>query len=321
MKSKVVEEQVPGWLATPRSAHIMLSLTALCLAGNHVIGRDVHGEIPPLGLSFWRWMAGAVVLAPLVLPKAYARRRMYGRNMRQLVLLGALIVGSTTLVLVALNFTTAINVSLINATQPVLTVLLATVFLKDRISGSGAAGITAALIGGVIILAEGRWGNLAALQVNGGDLIALLAMFGFSAYALNLKKLPAELSMIESLFAITLAGSLLLLPFYVLESILYMPVPPRPDTVLVVIELALLVSVLGNLMWNMGNLIVGPSQAAMFINLIPVFSAVLAVTFLGESVLLYHGIGALLIGTGIWLLVHGIDSGGDRPGVQNGPDA
>lgn len=292
-----------AWIRTPRGAHLILTLTALCLAGNHVIGRSVHGEIPPLGLSFWRWTVGVLFLAPFVVPKILERREIYRAHLKILAVLGLLIVGSTSVLLVALNFTTAINVSLINAVQPVLTVLLAVVFLQDRISRSGVVGIIFALFGVVAMLSKGDWTNVSNLQLNGGDLIALAAMCGLATYALNLRKLPGDLSVVESLFALTLMGSLMLLPFYILESLFYATVPMRSSTVVVVLELALLVSVFGNLMWNLGNQIIGPSRAAMFINLIPLFGAMLAVTFLGEKIFFYHLIGGLFICLGIWLVV------------------
>jgi drug/metabolite transporter (DMT)-like permease len=294
-------------VSTPGGAHIMLALTALCLAGNHVIGRSVQGEIPPVGLSFWRWMTGALILAPLVLPRAFKRRAIYREHLRTLSVLGALIIGSTTVVLVALNFTTAINVSLINAMQPVLTVALAVVFLHEHPSKPGIAGIVVSFCGGAVMLAEGDWSNLSGLRFNGGDLFALAAMLGLSMYALNLRRLPSDLTMIESLFATIVTGCLMLFPFYVVESIIYMPVAANSTTVVVVLALALLVSVFGNLMWNAGNLIIGPSRAAIFINLIPLFGAMLAVGFLGERIHFYHWIGAPLICLGIWLIVGGLN--------------
>jgi drug/metabolite transporter (DMT)-like permease len=313
----LLEKRAYRWLSTPGSAYVMLALTALCLAGNHVIGRSVQGEIPPVGLSFWRWMAGALILAPLVLPKAFERRAIYRKRLGTLSVLGFLLVGSTTVVLVALNFTTAINVSLINAMQPVLTVVLAVAILHDRASKPGIVGIVVSFCGGAVMLAEGDWSKLSGLQFNGGDLFALAAMLGLSLYALNLRRLPPDLTMMESLFAIMLTGSLMLLPLYVLESLMYMPVPAHWTTVAVVLALALLVSVFGNLMWNAGNLIIGPSRAAIFINLIPLFGAVLAVGFLGERIRFYHWIGAPLICLGIWLIVGGLNPGNERVPPQH----
>jgi len=289
-------------LQSTRSAHVLLTLTALCLAGNHVIARSVHGEIPPVGLSFWRWLVGALFLLPFVLPRFYKLAPAYWASLRVLTMLGCIIVGSTTILLIALNFTTATNVSLINAVQPVLTVVLAVVFLKDRITAKSVLGIFAALLGVVITLSMGRWSALTNVQFNTGDLIALAAILGLATYALNLRKLPQGLSVVESLFGIMVMGSVMLLPFYVLESVFYKPVEFRAPTVVVVIELALLVSVFGNLMWYLGNLMIGPSRAAIFINLIPIFGAILAVTFLGETIFSYHLAGGTMICFGVWLV-------------------
>ena len=290
-------------LESARSAHVLLTLTALCLAGNYVIARSVHGEIPPLGLSFWRWTIGAMFLAPFVLPRIRELGAAYRANLPVLLLLGCMVVGSTSVLFVALNFTTALNVSLINAVQPILTVLLAVIFLKDRLTKVRVLGIFSALLGVVIMLSMGDWAVLAKLQFNVGDLIALGAVLGLASYALNLRKLPKELSVVESLFGIIVAGSLMLLPFYILESMFYATVPVRASTVFVLIELALLVSVFGNLMWNLGNQIIGPSRAAIFINLIPLFGAILAIVFLGEKIFIYHLAGGVMICLGVWLVM------------------
>ena len=117
-------------------AALLLTLTMFCYAGNHVIGRAVHSELPPLGLSFWRWFFGAAILLPLVAPGLASVVPRYREHWRLFALLGLLMIGSTSLVLVGLNFTSATNTSLINATQPTITALLCWLFLHDRLSGS-----------------------------------------------------------------------------------------------------------------------------------------------------------------------------------------
>lgn len=290
-------------------ATLMLTLTAFFLATNHVIGRGVQGEIPPLGLSFWRWCIGALILAPFVLPDIRSKLPVYRENLRVITLLGVLMIGSTSVILVALNFTTAINVSLINAVQPTLTVLLAVIFYKDKISIAGVVGICSALLGVVIMVCKGDVKVLLGLDFNAGDLATMAAMVGFACYALNLKRLPKTLSVVQALFGITVTGTLVLLPFYLLESLLYQPVPVGWSTLWVALELALLVSVLGNLMWNKGNQLIGPSRASMFINLIPMFGAGLAIVFLSERVFAYHFLGAGLICMGLWLVLKRMPDG------------
>lgn len=296
-------------LDTSLGAYLLLTLMALFLASNHVIGRSVQGVIPPLGLSFWRWMVCVLLLFPFMLPRMRRLMPFYRDHLATYLMLGCLMVGSTSLILVALNFTTAINTSLINAVQPSLTLLMAMLFINEKITRFAIFGIVSALTGVVMMLSKGSWAELSALQFNIGDIIALVAMLGFSGYALILKRLPPALSVAESLFAIALLGSLVLLPFYLLESLFFATVPVTRDTAVVVVELGLLVSLFANLMWNHGIKVIGPSKAAIFINLIPIFGAVLAVTFLDERIRFYHLAGALLICLGIGLVVGNLGKG------------
>jgi drug/metabolite transporter (DMT)-like permease len=286
---------------TPGLAYAALTLTAFLLACNHIIGRAVHDEVPPVGLSFWRWVIGILVLLPFVLRHGSGRWPIYRRHWRAFALLGFFMIGGTTLVLVALSMTSAINVSLINAVQPTLTVLFAWLFLKDALNTRRTIGILCGVVGVAVMVSRADLALLIGLDFQPGDFVALLAMCGFSGYALNLRRLPRELSGIESLFAITVAGTALLLPFYLVESLVWKAVPVSITSIGAILALALLVSVFGNLMWNAGNRLIGPARAAIFINLIPVFGTVLAIVFLDERLYPYHLAGGALVGLGLYL--------------------
>ncbi len=279
---------------------MLLALTMLCYASNHVIGRAVHGELPPLGLSFWRWTFAAAMLFPFVASDLGKLVPRYRKHWRLLCALGFLIVGSTTLVLVGLNFTSATNTSLINATQPTITALLCWIFLKDRLSGRQWCGIVIAFTGVAQIILRADWHDL---SFNRGDLIVLLAMFGFATYAINIRRIPSELTVTQSLFAVIIFGLVPLLPFYLAETVMYKPMPLSWQAVLVVTTLSLLVSVLGMLMWTRGNQLIGANRAAVYMNLLPLFGAILAVIFLRETIAVHHLIGGVLIGGGMWLVL------------------
>ena len=284
-----------------KKAALLLALTMLCYAANHVIGRAVHGELPPLGLSFWRWTCGAAILLPFVAPGLGKALPLYREHWRLFALLGLLMVGSTSLVLVGLNFTSATNTSLINATQPTITALLCWLFLQDRLNTVQWSGIVIALAGVALMIMRADWQVLSSLSFNRGDLIVLLAMFGFACYAINIRKIPAVFASTESLFAVILFGLVPLFPFYLAETILYKAMPVSWQTVLIVITLSLLVSVIGMLMWTRGNQLVGPNRAAVYMNLLPLFGAIMAVVFLHETIAMHHLVGGVLIGSGMWL--------------------
>lgn len=287
-----------GWSPEIRAA-LLLSLTMLCYASNHVIGRAVHAELPPLGLSFWRWFCGALVLLPVVAPRLISHWPSYIRDWRLFALLGFLITGSTALVLVGLNFTSATNTSLINASQPTITALLCWLFLHERLRAVQWAGIALAAAGVALIVLRGEWLHLAQLEFNGGDLLVLLAMFGFATYAISIRRIPQRYAVTESLFVVIVFGLPWLLPFYLLESAFYRPLPLSVESAVTVLVLALLVSVVGMLMWTRGNQLVGANRAAVYVNLLPLFGAGLAVLFLGESIHAYHVAGGLLVGAGM----------------------
>ncbi len=149
------------------------------------------------------------------------------------------------------------------------------------------------------MISNGQLSTIMSLQFNQGDLIALLAMCFFSAYAINVHRIPEGLNVLESLFGIIVSGCLILLPFYLLESYFYRPVPVNVTSLWAIPVLALLVSIFGMLIWNFGNRIIGPARAVVFINLIPVFGIILATTLLDEQLLLSHIIGTICILVGV----------------------
>ncbi len=286
-----------------RQAYLLLGVSTFFLALNHVIGRGVHEHVPPIGLSFWRWIVAALVLLPVVLIGWRETLAVYRTEWRAFVLTGALVVGATTLIMVALNFTSATNTALINATQPVLTVLLSRLVYRVPISGRQALGILVAFAGVVVMVARGSWATLVGLDFQSGDLLALLAMFGLAGYAIRFVRIPLRLSAARALFPMVVAGSVLLLPFYVLESLLYKPVPITPTSIGAILSIALLVSCAAMLLWNTGNRLVGANRASIFINLVPVFGVLLAVTLLGESFELWHLSGMVMIASGVFLVM------------------
>ncbi len=284
-------------------AYVILTLTVFFLALNHVIGRAVHTEVPPVGLAFWRWAAAVVMLFPFVWRRRKQSLPIVRENFVPLAGLGCLMIGCTTLLLVALNYTTAINVALVNTTQPALTVLIGALFFRERLTPIQAAGIASALVGVLVILIKGEWQMLSALEFNAGDLLAMVGMCGFATYGLNIRKIPESLTSVESLFAIIVIGCAALIPFYVFESVMYRPVPLSGTAIAAILTLAVLLSVFGMLMWNVGNQIVGPKRASIFMNLLPVFGTIMAVMFLGEHLYLYHLIGVILVCLGIFLVI------------------
>jgi len=297
-------------MSTPRPpaspdlrAYVILTVGAFLLSTNPVIVRAVIDVVPPIGLAFWRWLLAAVMLLPFIATRLSTTAPVMWRSRGPLCLLGALMIGSTTIILFALQSTTAINVSVVNATQPTLTVLFAWIAFRDRLTPLQIAGIVSAFVGVLIIVSRAEWSRLFSLDMNIGDVLAVIAMGGFAIYALNIRKIPAALNAADALFAIIVYGCALLLPFYVAETVMLKAVPITGASVAAILSLALFVSCLAMLTWNTGNRLIGPAKASIFMNLIPVFGAALAIVFLGEQLFPFHVAGGALICLGIVLVV------------------
>ena len=158
-------------------------------------------------------------------------------------------------------------------------------------------------VGVIMMLSKGNWQTMINMSFNLGDLIVIAAMFGLATYSINLRKIPSELTSIEILFAIIIIGCTFLLPFYLLETIFYQPVPINSVSIYSILGMAFFVVVVGMLTWNIGIQMLGPAISSVFLNLIPVFGTVLSVIFLGEIFHLYHLICLVLVCVGMLMVL------------------
>lgn len=288
----------------PALAYALLVFATITWAASAVIGRGVHETIPPLGLSFWRWTVGVLVLLPFVWGDIIRKWAMVREHIGLLLALGVLQVGSSSLMLNSVTFTTAINATLINAAMPITTAIAALIVLKDRLTGGQMAGVALAIGGVLYMVGRGDWGVVITLDFNRGDLLAFMAIIGWAYYATLLRRIPLELGLATSLAVMLGLGCIALLPFYIAESILYMPVPVGATTIQAVIFLGIFASLIAIFIWNSGVRAVGPNRATIFVNLTPVFGAGMAIWLLGETLFAFHVIGAILVALGIFLVIN-----------------
>lgn len=303
-----VEATLPAEMAAaPRQAlfdlpYVLLVLPPLFWAGNFVLGRAVRADVPPVGLAFWRWAVGSLLIAGFAWPHVRREWPAVRRHWPIILLLSFLGVAVfNTLVYTALQFTTAINALLMQSTMPVLIVLLSYLFFKEIISLRQGLGIALSLVGVVIIIAQGQLATLLALSLNGGDLLVLVAVASYAAYSVFLRQRPA-LHPLTFLAVTFVAGTLMLVPFYLWEVLAGRVMHfDSPTTWLSVAYVAVFPSILAYLCYNRGVDLVGATRAGLFLHLMPVFGSLMAIAFLGEQFRLFHAPGIALILGGIAL--------------------
>ena len=283
-------------------AYSLMACAALLWAGNIVLGRAASVSVPPVGLSFWRWAVAFAIFLPFVLPLVRKQWPVLRREWRLLAILGLLGVAVFhTFLYIAVNTTTAINVSLIYAATPALVPLLARLVLSDRIGTRQAAGIVLSSLGIAIVVTRADWDALRALQFTTGDLWMIAAVIGWSLYSVLVKRRPADLHPNAMLAGMMGCGLLMILPFYLWEALTARTMPLDWNTTWIVGYVAIFASIIAYLCYNRGIELVGPSRAALTAHMLPVFAAIWAVIFLGETLHLYHLAGAAAVVIGIVL--------------------
>jgi drug/metabolite transporter (DMT)-like permease len=280
---------------------LLLVAASLFWACNFVIGRAVHGVVPPFFLAFWRWLLALLLVLPLAWPHLRRDWPALRRQWRLMLLLGLLgIAVFSTFVYLGLQTTLAVNAALLQSVIP-LAILACSFFLFGEVPGPlQLAGLALSLGGVVVIASHGSLEDLLGLRLRSGDLWVMGAVLAYALYSACLRLRPGvhPLSFLACSIA---AGLLALLPAWLWEAATWGMPPLGTATILSVGFLAVFPSLLSYLFFNRGVELIGANKAGQFIHLLPVFGSLMAVAFLGESLELFHLGGLALIGAGILL--------------------
>ena len=280
-----------------------LTVSMLFFASNHILGRLIPGEVPPVGLSFWRWVLASLILLPFTWRGLIQHAQLLGAHWRLFLQLSVSLVllGNTT-VYIALNYTTAINASIVAMAQPAATILLTWIIFRETVTRYQTIGAIIAGIGVVIVIFKGDLQALRDINFNIGDAWMVLSILGFTTYAIYLQKVPKVLPPLVLLNILQILGIALLLPFYLWETTYVLPMQINPTTVISVLWAGIVVAIGALLLWNIGNQAVGANKASGFVYLRLLMITVLAMIILGEELSLYHAPSFALIIAGVYLV-------------------
>lgn len=287
--------QKADWLAW-----VMLALPPLFWAGNFIVGRAMRDTIPPMALSFYRWLIALVCLLPFAWP---AFKRDAGHYWRvRWTLLGVSLTGVAAfnvLVYIGLQSTSAANGMLLNSFIPLLIAALGALLYRERLTLGQWSGMLLSLCGVAIIVSHGSWQALVSLSVARGDLIVFIATVCWAFYTLWLRQIPAAIDRCGLMLAQILIGLVALLPLFVWEWLQGNVAAWNMHSLLAVGYVGIFPSVVAFMLYGAGVMRVGAARAGLFIHLIPLFGALLSVVVLREALHLYQLVGMLAILSGV----------------------
>jgi drug/metabolite transporter (DMT)-like permease len=283
------------------SPALLLTLATLFWGGNAVAGRAAVGEITPLTMVAVRWVLVIAVLWPIY--GATVRKHwpeIRGRLWFIVVLATTGFTIFNTLFYVAAHSTSAVNIGIIQGAMPVFVLLLALLFYGTPISVPQAVGVGITMIGVIFVATRGAPWAVLDIGFAIGDLEMLIACLFYSYYAVKLRDRP-QMDGAAFFTLLALIAAVTSVPLWAVEIATSGLQLPTLNGWLVALYVAVFPSCLAQLFFMRGVDLIGPGRAGVYINLVPVFSAILAVLLLAEPFRAYHAVALALVIGGIWL--------------------
>jgi drug/metabolite transporter (DMT)-like permease len=288
-----------------KNPYLILAFASLCWSGNHIVGRAIAGHFPPLTISTIRWFIPAIILWIAGRSRIEQDWPLICRHWVVMLWLGA--TGGilfSALQYVGLQYTSAVNVSILNSLVPVLIIAASALIFRDRILPIQLVGILTSLIGVLIIVTRGNLNALLQLSFNHGDVIIIVNMIVFAIYAAYLRLRP-KIHWMSFLFVLAIVSAVGTMPFAIFELASGRIPELNVGTIAAALYVSIFPSLVGFAAWNYGVEHIGANRSGPFLHLVPLYTALLASIFLGEELMIFHALGLLMILVGVWIAARG----------------
>ena len=281
--------------------HFLLTLTSIFWAFNTIAGRAAVGEVSPLLIVSVRWFFVSIILSILCRNQLIETWSILNKKIKWLIFMGLFgFTGFNSAYYVAAHDTIAINLGLVQGTMPAFIIIIAWIWLKDKINFTQFLGVLITFTAVLIVVCSGNFNALIELELNSGDIVMIFACTLYAIYAVGLRKKPkiSALPLLTFFAYIAFLGSL---PGFIYETYSNQLILPGQKGFIILGVIIIFPSFLAQIFFMKGVEKIGPSRSGLYTNLVPVFSSLLAVFFLGEEFQFFHLLSLIMIFTGIYL--------------------
>ena len=283
------------------SAPFLLFLATLGWGSNTIASRLAVGEVSPMLLIFFRWGFVVVILLSLYWRQMIDEWPIIRPRLKWLLIMGGCGLSLfNAFFYIAAHSTTAVNLGIIQSTMPGMILLGSFMFFGDRINRLQFSGLLLTLLGVGVIVTQGSLEQLMQLTFNHGDLLMIFACSFYAMYTVGLKSRP-KISGMVMLAYFSVAAFLMTIPLMIFESLIYGTLMPGVKGFAIVFYIAIVPSFLSQIFFMRGVDLIGPGSAGLYANLVPIFSAIMAVLLLSEKFAFFHLAAMLLVFGGIGL--------------------
>lgn len=289
-------------------AYILLTIGAVFWAGNAIVGRAAREFSPPMALSFSRWTIALILLLPFAWPHLKRDWPKLKAAWPVMVAMGMIGIGMfNSLLYTGLASTTAMNALLIQSAQPAVILALGALFMGDQIGRWQWLGLALSLCGVCVILTRGHPEILVNFRLNQGDGFIAAGLLAWGIYSILLRKRP-NVHPLSFLAATIGLGLMLVTPIFLWEYAAGARVDFGWEAASAMLYVGIFPSLIAYMFFNRGVELLGSAQAGLFMNVMPVIGAGLAIFLLGEEPKIFHAAGLALVLSGVLLARRGAAS-------------
>lgn len=265
--------------------YIAMIMACLFWAGAFIAGKSSIGSFGPWSLTFYRFFFASVILFPVLFMTSKESLKLSGEQWKVAVILGFVgMLGYHVFFFTALKYTTASSASMLAATNPIMTAILLAVFYKEKLSLPKLGLLLLALLGVALTITNWHLETLLDMKRNIGELIMMIAVLCWAGYSILVKKYIHMFKPIVMTAYAFLTCTLMVFPFALYEGLVKDSLAATPNAWLSAFYMAFFASVLGYWIQQSSIQKIGPAKTNIFINLVPVFSLILAYVLLGEQI-------------------------------------
>ncbi len=286
-----------GW----GNAYLLLAFTTLIWGGNAVASKLAVGNVSPMALTSLRWVGVCLILPLLLRREIAAHWPVIRAHATQIVLMGGL--GFTVfnaLMYLAGHYTSVVNMGITQGAIPALVMIGAFLVHRTPLRAVQMAGLALTILGVVLVAVRGDLGALKQLAFGYGDILMIVAGAFYAGYTLALRNRP-PLPGLVFFSCMAVVACILSLGLYAAEAAMGQSQWPNWKGWLIVLYVMIGPSIASQLMFMRGVELIGPSRAGLFVNLVPIWAALLGVLIVGEYFAAYHAVALALVLGGIWL--------------------
>ena len=284
-------------------AYLMLVLTTLFWSGNFIVGKAASFyEIPPFSLNFYRWFFAGIILLPFTFKEIVEKKDYIIKNIGLFIILGVTsITIFNSVVYYSLYHTQVITGLLMISTIPVWIIFISSILNIEKTNIYQIFGVILSLVGVLVIITKIDLKIIKSLDFNRGDISMIVAMLSWAIYSSLLKKKSYNISQLTLLQLVIIFGLIFLIPVSIGEIFLGNKIKLGIPFYLTLTYVVFFPGLFAFFFWIKGISIIGANRAGIFLHLMPVFGAIMAIIIFEEKFMYYHLFGAIFIIAGITL--------------------